>query len=55
MRLMKKKLAIDPTHTLNFYTAGLSGGLLGWAVFPWSYAEDNYMHGVVRWHQVSRV
>ncbi len=43
----KSALAIDPAHTLNFYTGNLSGGLLGWAVFPWSYPEDSYWHGVV--------
>ena len=43
----KSALAIDPAHTLNFYTGNLSGGLLGWAVFPWSYPEDSFWHGVV--------
>lgn len=44
---MKQALAIDPAHTLNFYLANLGGGLLGWAWLPWSFPEDNYMHGVV--------
>jgi hypothetical protein len=44
---MKKALAVDPAHTLNFYTANIGGGLLGWARFPWDYAETSYMHGVV--------
>jgi len=43
----KSALAVDPTHTLNFYTGNLGGGLLGWAVFPWSYPESSYWHGVV--------
>jgi len=43
----KAALAIDPAHTLNFYTGNLSGGLLGWAVFPWSYPESSFWHGVV--------
>jgi hypothetical protein len=43
----KSALAIDPAHTLNFYTGNLGGGLLGWAVFPWSYPETSYWHGVV--------
>jgi hypothetical protein len=43
----KAALAIDPAHTLNFYTGNLGGGLLGWAVFPWSYAETSFWHGVV--------
>jgi hypothetical protein len=44
---MKQALAIDPAHTLNFYLANLGGGVLGWAWLPWSFPEDNYMHGVV--------
>ncbi len=44
---MKSALAIDPTTTLNFYTGNLGGGLLGYATFPWMYAEDSFMHGVV--------
>ena len=44
---MKAALAFDVAHTLNIYSANLSGGLLGWAFFPWSYAEGHFMHGVV--------
>jgi hypothetical protein len=44
---MKQALAIDPTHTLNIYTANLASGLLGWAFFPWSFPETYFMHGVV--------
>ncbi|KAA3612692.1 MAG: PKD domain-containing protein [Calditrichaeota bacterium] len=44
---MKQNLAIDPTNVLNFYLCDLGGGLLGYAVFPWSYPESNYRHGVV--------
>ncbi|HYE95192.1 MAG TPA: M43 family zinc metalloprotease [Rubricoccaceae bacterium] len=44
---MKQALAISPATTLNFYTNGMGGGLLGWAVFPNSYPENHYMHGVV--------
>ncbi len=43
----KAALTIDPTHTLNFYTGNLGGGLLGWAVFPWSFPESSFWHGVV--------
>lgn len=46
-RKMKSALAFDVAHTLNIYSANLQGGLLGWAFFPWSYAEGNSMHGVV--------
>ncbi|MBI3184782.1 MAG: zinc metalloprotease [Myxococcales bacterium] len=48
---MKSALAIDPAHTLNLYTADLSRNLLGWAYFPWSFEETNYMHGVVLHYQ----
>jgi len=44
---MKDSLAIDPTHVLNLYSAAPSGGVLGWATFPWLYPEDSTMHGVV--------
>jgi len=44
---MKTALAVDPIHTLNFYTCDIGGGLLGYATFPWWYPEDNKMHGVV--------
>jgi hypothetical protein len=44
---MKSALAISPATTLNFYTNKPGQGLLGWATFPWSYAESNTMHGVV--------
>lgn len=44
---MKQTLAIDPAHTLNFYTLSPRLGLLGWATFPWFYPEDDADHGVV--------
>jgi Pregnancy-associated plasma protein-A len=37
----------SPERHLNFYTAGLAGGLLGWATFPWELAGDRVMDGVV--------
>lgn len=43
----KRALAVDPARVLNFYIAGLGGGLLGWAYLPWSFPEDNDLHGVV--------
>jgi Pregnancy-associated plasma protein-A len=46
-RSMKRSLAVDPAHTLNFYSCGLGSGLLGYATFPSYYAESSYMHGVV--------
>ena len=47
-RKMKQALAIDPATTMNFYTCDLGQGLLlGYTVFPSSYPEDNYRHGVV--------
>jgi PKD repeat protein len=44
---MKSALAISPATTLNLYACNIGGGLLGYATFPWSYAESSYMHGVV--------
>jgi len=43
----KNALNIDPYSYLNFYTANLSGGLLGWATFPWNLDSDPEMDGVV--------
>ena len=44
---VKQALAIDPAHHLNLYTCGPGQQLLGWAYYPWSFPEDNVMHGVV--------
>jgi hypothetical protein len=46
-RRMKQALAVSPATTLNFYICNIGGGLLGYATFPSSYAEDSFMHGVV--------
>lgn len=32
---------------LNIYTAAPSGGILGWATFPWSYASSPFKDGIV--------
>jgi hypothetical protein len=45
-RAAKDALAKDPARVLNIYTAG-PANLLGWAVFPWAYAESSKLHGVV--------
>jgi hypothetical protein len=43
----KNALAIDPLHRFNVYSCKPGQSLLGWATFPWSYAESSKLHGVV--------
>lgn len=43
----KSALHVDPETTLNFYTAGLGGSVLGWSTFPWELEADPEMDGVV--------
>jgi hypothetical protein len=46
-RQMKTALHRGGAADLNFYTNNMGGGLLGWATFPWGYASDPVMDGVV--------
>jgi hypothetical protein len=43
----KAALRIGGADHLNIYTAEPSDGLLGWATFPWYYADDPSYDGVV--------
>jgi Pregnancy-associated plasma protein-A len=43
----KSSLHASPERSLNFYTAGLSPRLLGWATFPWELEGDRDRDGVV--------
>jgi hypothetical protein len=43
----KKTLRRGGPETLNIYTAGLTGNLLGWAYFPWTYEDYPFLDGVV--------
>jgi hypothetical protein len=43
----KAALRQGTADDLNFYTANPSGGLLGWATFPWTYQNSPQQDGVV--------
>jgi len=47
---MKGQLGQDTAKCLNFYTCEPGGGLLGYATFPWWYAETPQLDGVVIHH-----
>ncbi|HEX8846295.1 MAG TPA: zinc metalloprotease [Pyrinomonadaceae bacterium] len=46
-REMKTALHVGNAGVLNFYTNNAGGFLLGWATFPFWYADDPLMDGVV--------
>jgi hypothetical protein len=46
-REMKTALHTGDAKVLNFYTNNAGGSLLGWATFPFWYAGDPFMDGVV--------
>lgn len=43
----KNRTQVDPKVYLNFWTADLTGGLLGYATFPWSLATSPGLDGIV--------
>ena len=43
----KEALHWDSSQYFNVYLAGIGQGLLGWATFPWTQAEEPSMDGVV--------
>lgn len=43
----KNALRQGTADDLNIYIAGIGGGLLGWATFPWDYSAKPKMDGVV--------
>ncbi|MDP2004961.1 MAG: zinc metalloprotease [Rubrivivax sp.] len=43
----KNALRQGTADDLNMYVAGIGGGLLGWATFPWDYTARPKMDGVV--------
>jgi hypothetical protein len=47
---MKAELGKDTARTLNIYTAEPSGGLSGYATFPWSHAASPERDGIVIHH-----
>ena len=49
-REAKSALHVAPETNLNFYTAQLQSGLLGWATFPFDLLGDRLMDGVVMLH-----
>lgn len=44
---MKQALAVDPAHVLNIYTCKPQQGILGYAYYPWTFAESDVRHGIV--------
>jgi hypothetical protein len=49
-RQMKQALRKGTADDLNIYTLRPSGGLLGWAAFPWTYSRNAKGDGVVLLH-----
>ncbi|MBK5294462.1 MAG: zinc metalloprotease [Acidobacteriia bacterium] len=43
----KNALRQGGADALNIYSAGIGGGLLGWATFPWDYSADPMNDGIV--------
>jgi hypothetical protein len=49
---MKRRLAYKPAQVLNIYVCkteipGQPSGVIGYAYYPWTFPENNYLQGVV--------
>ena len=46
-REMRTRFHVGDARTLNIYSVALDSGVLGYSTFPWDYAKNPKMDGVV--------